>query len=414
LTYGENQEKIIVETPFKPIKTLYPNYPEILKKEGVAARVSIAIFIDRKGNVTRAIVGKCLYPDLEGILKEAFSQWKFEPFIHSGEPIHVSGLITVIFFPGELDPSTRISESLIKSAKVHSIVSPNKELQMVLDKCAEYCLKLSESALYFVCTEEIKEASKIIKKEEGPVLSVIGSPDLHPNEVMKIDNRILKLGNTEEHVYVYDYQLVRKEGNIEEKRILMENERKEVTIEDSHWGTKPSYDLKPILAPVQILGTEHRSRFSFRLADDEKFNGNLVYVIEAFLKPGETGYIRRGRIWVNKSDFRVVKTEVETDYLAGFEKILTECNHYYLKPHFKSTYYYEVDKNDLLFPSRSEIRVEYSGLLFKKRDLKSKVEIAYKKYKFFTVDWDHEIIKKKIALLLSNRTKLTFMNSIRY
>jgi len=44
--YGENQERIIIQTPLKPIKEVYPDYPEILKKEGVAARFLISISID--------------------------------------------------------------------------------------------------------------------------------------------------------------------------------------------------------------------------------------------------------------------------------------------------------------------------------------------------------------------------------
>jgi hypothetical protein len=412
--YGENQERIIIKAPFKPVKTVYPDYPEILKKEGVAARVRIHVLIDRKGNVTRAWVGRCFYPELEEILEETISQWKFEPFIHKGEPIRTFGLITVIFYPGKLSPLIRTSESIMKSTEEELAVPFNVELQMVLDKCTEYCLKLSESALYYVCHEEIREKSKRIKKEEGIALSVAGSPDLHPNEVMQVDNKILVLGDAEKNVYVYDYQLIKKEGNIEEKRILMEKDGKDVIIEDVPQGTKPSYALKPILVPVQILGIDHRSKFSFKLADDEKIIGKLAYVIEACLRPGQTSNIMRGKIWVDKSDFRIVKTEVETDSLAGFEQIIAECNHYYLKPHFKSTHYFEVDKNGLLFPSRSEIRVDYSGLLTKKKDLKSEVEITYSNYRFFTVDWNHEIIKKKIAELLSNRSKLTFMNSLRF
>jgi len=193
----------------------------------------------------------------------------------------------------------------------------------------------------------------------------------------------------------------------------MEKDGKGVTFEDVPRAVKPSYALKPILVPIRILGIEHRSKFSFRLANDEKINGNLAYVIEACLRPGQTGYIKRGKIWVDKSDFRIVKVEVETDFVEGFEQILAECSQYYLKPHFKSTHHYEVDKNGFLFPSRSEIRVEYSGLLLRKKDLKSEFKITYRNYQFFTVEWSHETIKKKLEALFSNRSKLTLKNSMR-
>jgi hypothetical protein len=99
--------------------------------------------------------------------------------------------------------------------------------------------------------------------------------------------------------------------------------------------------------------------------------------------------------------------------VEGYENILSECDNYFLKPHFKSTHYYEVEKNGILFPSRSEIRVEYSGLLAAKKDLKSELEVTYENYKFFTVETDHNIIKKKLETLLLNRSKLTFNQLIR-
>jgi TonB family protein len=409
--YGENQERIIIETPFKPVKTVYPDYPEILKKEGVAARVRLFIFIDKKGNVRRASVWiKSLYPELEEILEEVLSQWKFEPPINMGQRLLASGFVTVIFFPGKLSPPTRKSEYIMKSIEEELSALPNEELQMILDKCTEYCLKLSESALYYICHEKIKEKYKRIKKEDGLIM-LIGSHD--SDKVIEKSHKILALGDTEKNVYVYDYQLIKKEGNIEEKRVLMEKDGKDVKPEDVPQGTKPSYTLKPVLVPVQILGIEHRSRFSFRLVGDKKIKGKLAYVIEAYLKPGQTGYIRRGRIWVGKSDFRIVKVEVETEFVEGFEQILAECNQYYFKPHFKSTYYYEIDKNGLLFPSRSKIRVEYSGFINIKRDLKSELEVTYGNYQFFTVKWSHETIKKKLEALFSNRSKLTLKNSMR-
>jgi len=150
--HADNQERIIIQTPFKPLKMVYPIYPKILKQEGIAVRMRITIFIDRKGKVLRAMANNRFYPELEEILEEAFIQWEFEPFIHKGEAINISGVITVIFYPGELMSCVSKIESKV-SPQEDPAASPNEELQMVLDKCTEYCLKLSESALYYICHE---------------------------------------------------------------------------------------------------------------------------------------------------------------------------------------------------------------------------------------------------------------------
>jgi len=410
--HSENQERIIVQTPFKSIKKVYPEYPEILKNEGIAARFRILIGIDKKGNVRRAFVGNSLYPELEKSIEEAFLQWKFEPFTHKGEPVGTFGFIKIIFYPGKLRPSVLDSESAMKSIQEELIKLPNKELQMILDKCTEYTFKLSESALHYVCHEKIREKFKKLEEQEIGMM-VGGHMDLLPNEIMQAEDKRLILAGSERHSYIYDYQLIRKKGNIMEKRIPIDKNAKEVSQEDIPQEEKPIYSLKPILVPAQLLSNEQRPRFLFKLAKDEKIKGELVFVIEARLRPGQTGNIRGGKLWVRKSDFRIVRAEVETDFVEGFEKILLECNQYYLKPHFKSTYYYEIEKNNLLFPSRSEICVEYSGLLASKKGIKLEVEVTYKNYKFFTVETDHNIIKKKLEAMFKTRDKLIFENSMK-
>ncbi len=400
--HSEDKERIIIKTPFKPVKTVYPDYPEIFKQEGVAARMLFFISIDREGNVTDAKAWNSSYPDIEESLEQLFCQWKFEPYIHGGEPIRFSGFVMVIFFPGKLISLARQSEAAAAPQEMELRAPYNKELQMVLDKSAEYCMKLTESALYYICDEEIREKSNRLKapnQEVGIIPPVALNNGLAKRGAY---HNPLTLEDPERHVLVYDYQLIRKEGIIKENRILMEKDGKKAILENVPHAEKLSYNLKPILVPIQILGIEQRSKFSFRLADEEKINGKSAYVLKANLRPENQGNIKRGKIWVDKSDFRIVKIEVEAEFLPGYEHILTECYLYYLKPHFKSTHYYDIDKNGILFPSKSEIRVKYSGFLRNERKLKSEAKISYRDYKFFTVETNHEIIKKKLEALLSN------------
>ncbi len=413
--YGEYQERIIVQSHFKPIKKIYPEYPKILKKKGVAARMALLISIDRKGNVINAGVflpHPSFYPELDDKIEDVFSQWKFEPFIYDGDPISIWGFLTVIFFPGKLSPDVRKSELMMEIPEKKLDVHTNKELQMVLDKCTEYCFKLSEAALFYVCYERIRERSKRIEEIIGRGLS--GNQDLRYDQLVAVSLKYLTLGKADRHNYVYDYQLIKKEGNIQEKRILIEKDGKNINLEGVPWETKPSYSLKPLLVPVQLLGHKNRSLYLFKLAKDERIKGKLAYVIEASLRPGQTGNIKWGRIWIDKSDFRIVKAEVETDFAKGYEDILYECDNYFLKPHFKSTHYYEVEKNDILFPGRSEIRIDYSGFLMFKQKLKSEIKITYGNYKFFTVETDHNIIKKKLEAMFKTRDKLIFENSMKF
>lgn len=282
---------------------------------------------------------------------------------------------------------------------------------MILDKCAEYCMKLSESALYYVCDEEIRERINAVK---GPKYEVSITPyhkvkDLtgYAGYGMNYNPPIIR--SSEKHTSVYDYQLIRKEGQFRDKRILVKKDSEKGNMEEVSREIKPSYNLKPILIPNQILGIENRVKFSFKLLDEKKIKGRTVYLMEARLRPEIQGNIKWAKIWVDKTDFRIIKIEMETDFVHGFESVLSECYRYYLKPHFKATYTYEVDKKGLLFPKKAEIQVEYSGFLKEARRLKSEVNISYNNYKFFTVKTDHDVIKKKLQFLLLDESKMPIM-----
>ncbi len=405
--HSQDKERIIIQTPFKPIKTVYPDYPEELMAKGVGARIVISIHMDSHGKVQSAMAWNSLYPEIAKTLEKTFSQWEFEPYIHEKEPISISGFIMVIYFPGKLIAQARSSDA-VDAYRLRFKPPENKKLQMILDRCAEYCMELSESALYYVCDEEIREKTNAVK---GPKYEVSITPphNLEDATIYGMNYNPLTIRGSEKHMSVYGYQVIRKQGQFSDKRILIKKDSEKGNMEGIPREIIPSYNLKPILIPNQILGIENRAEFSFKLLDEKKIKGRAVYLMEASLRPEIQGNIKWAKIWMDKIDFRIIKIEMETEFIPGFESILSECYRYYLKPHFRATYTYEVDKKGLLFPKKAEIKVEYSGFLRAARKLKSDVSISYKNYKFFTVKTDHDVIKKKLRFLLLDESKLPIM-----
>jgi len=383
------QDQVEIRTPSRPtaIKKVFPDYPEKLKKEGIEGLVLLCILVSDTGNVKQAYVWKNLHPELDKSALEAIKQWKFEPYIHNGNAVTSPIFISVVFSAGksseakELPAETGLEEPL------------NDELRTVLDKCAEYCQKLSVSALYYFCHEEIHEIIKNVVLKNAALWMMGGKLGLKENEAIVAKHKEPVLQGGGKKNYVYDYQLINKEGKIEERRILLEENGKKVSEENVRQGTKRTFSLKPIYVPIWLLDHEQRPMFSYMMTKDEKIKGKKVYVIEVKSRQRKGGDIKRGKIWVDKGNFRILKAEVETSLLAGYEQILEECSLYHLKPVFTATHFFEVEKNGILFPSQSEICVEYTGLLWPKTDMKAKAEIKYKNYRFFIVETEHKIIK---------------------
>ena len=128
--HAGNQDRIIVQTDLKPIKTVYPEYPEQLKKEGVAARFLVSMLLRRDGTVSYASVWLSQYPELKELLVEAFQKWQFEPHIHRGEPIRSQGFATVIFLPG--NPGSKNSAIIAEKANTEQAGLLDNDLQEIL------------------------------------------------------------------------------------------------------------------------------------------------------------------------------------------------------------------------------------------------------------------------------------------
>ncbi len=64
-----------------------------------------------------------------------------------------------------------------------------------------------------------------------------------------------------------------------------------------------------------------------------------------------------------------------------------------IKPSFVATHEYRIDKNGILFPYRSTVRVEYLGVDPQGPIPKIASKLSFEKYRFFTVGTEHEIVK---------------------
>jgi len=141
------------------------------------------------------------------------------------------------------------------------------------------------------------------------------------------------------------------------------------------------------------VGREQEHPFSFKKGKEEKILGREAFVIEVRPRTPEAGDIIGAAIWFDKSTFQVLKAEVKTAFLAGFESYVRECTINHWKPLFTCEHYYEIEKDGILYPSRSVIRVDYDKMTYPKSDVKYIARIRYGQYRFFSVNTETEIKK---------------------
>lgn len=83
--------------PPVPVRTVAPDYPEELRRDGVSGVVTVKCIIDEKGNVTEPEVEKSSNGAFDKPALAALKKWKFKPAKQDGAPVSVKVSIPIKF-----------------------------------------------------------------------------------------------------------------------------------------------------------------------------------------------------------------------------------------------------------------------------------------------------------------------------
>ncbi len=377
----------VVEAP-RPVYRVLPFYPEELRRRRIEGTVGLVVAIDKDGNVTWVKVVKPLHPYLDYAAVQAFLGWRFEPAIQNGRPVAAAFGYSYQFDRlADFGPSVWAEE-------------PSDEVSRVLAGAAGYCQKLLSSILDVVCNETIKEIRYRIRPDlEKQQLLFSREVSRHYTNrgvavvAVGVGFQLMNPRLTERNGFDCDYQVIGDGGAVKERRIILKlNGRKmngDTYLEESRFSV-----LQPILAGTKVLSTERQSLFQYRITDEGKARGRRCYQVEARPKFGNENGIELARVWVDKETSQIVRCELEGIPVEGYEDVLKDCALLNIKPLFLIRHEYGPEKNGVLFPFRSTVRVEYPmPLNLGGRVLKLTVDLRYDKHKFFTVETEDKVIK---------------------
>jgi outer membrane lipoprotein-sorting protein len=240
------------------------------------------------------------------------------------------------------------------------------DLDKILKNTREYCRKLNGAALNFVCLEEVSEKT----------FQIVQSFQWRGPRVMRNEVR---------HKYLYDYQYIRKNGRLTEKRILLEEDgRKKRDKQTSLLTTMFQYE-NVIFGPVNLLVEERQFFFNYKITGSQGINGVKTIVLEATPKPWASQDISGGTIWVSEGDFSILKIEWNQEKMKRSEIIMDMAKRYKGTPVVTQTIEFEFEKNGIRFPSRFFIEEAYINKRGK-TIIHSETNVIYRDYKYFTVE----------------------------
>jgi len=396
---AKRRDKVYVLEAPNPIHQVVPVYPDELRQQGVEGEVELQFVVDEKGIVQFAEVVKPLHPYLNYAAVQAIKQWRFEPPLREGKPVPGIFTMKVHFNPEKWCRWEETIES--QEIPMGLRLSSQEDLRKVLEQSGEYCQKLAGAALDFICEETITEIqyninTEAISEQKKFWYKMVRRTKTGTYVAITWGNQPLwNPWGTEKNQYVCDYQLIKKGDLIKEQRIVLEENGRKIKDQKKLLEEKRFSMITPLFAAVRLLAPDRQPLFNYRILEEEKVRGKKAYVIEAVPRFKDVGEVEYAKIWINKKRFQILKSEIEGVPIEGYEKILEETTKLNLKPEFKITHHYQVEKKDVLFPGHSKVRIAYPPIrpLAGKR-LRLKIDMTYDKFKFFTVETEHHILKK--------------------
>jgi hypothetical protein len=273
--------------------------------------------------------------------------------------------------------------SNIYSQTIEANFNEISKLEMILNKCAEYCAKLNDASLSFSCRERIVEKKMLLppRAEEKFKSDLWGYQTIQPLGLS------LKKGK---NIYVFDYQLVRNNYNTEEHRALLEHNGQKKHQNDVQLKTK-FYTYENILfGPIGLLSESQQQDYNYKIIKEESYKGESTYIIEVTPLSSQTSRILDGRIWITKSDLSILKIEWEQKSVKNYQE--TEVIGLSLRatPKLNLSAEYDYHKNGIRFPSKFSFKEVY---IIKRREgrtnyLRTDLSIEYNNYKFIEVEID--------------------------
>jgi TonB family protein len=377
----------------QPIRQALPVYPEELIRKGVAGQGRYRISIDEKGRVRSVVMKTSVHPFLDDASMRAIRQWTFEPVIKDFKAVAVSFDWTIHFDPARWSGTAA-------RPRAAAVEPYSAELKKILLLGASYCRRLSEAALDFVCQETIRSldcALYIPEKTVAEEIKTTIKPSGGGEFIMTGTRRAPLWRNhfkTKTYRLTSDYQMIRKDGRTTERRTLLESNIKEVAKEAAPPDEKRYASLKPLFAPLDVLAADRQELYDFRLLRQEKLRGRTVAVIEATARSGATSRFSDAKIWIDPESSQILRYETQGLPVEGYEFVFDEASRIGLSPLGTITADYEEEKNGVLFPSRVALLIEYLVPQWGVgKRVRIDTQIRYDKYKFFTVNTEHVIIK---------------------
>jgi hypothetical protein len=211
------------------------------------------------------------------------------------------------------------------------------QLGLVLKGVRAYCRQIERAALDFVCLEEISEKVDLShQKQQGVRVDPRIASGVGGVGRMGLSGRLLSYnpdstptkGN---HLYVFDYQFIRKQGRFQENRVLLEKDGKKAKTK----GKQPQVAVfscsEILLLPARLLDERVAEYYDYYLLGEGHSAGTKTWILKVTPRLSIGGYLG-GTILINQADSSILKIEWDPTTFGRYAAILQNAVLYEATP----------------------------------------------------------------------------------
>ena len=247
--------------------------------------------------------------------------------------------IPVTLPPGKYKLSAQVVDSLTgRHAQGESTLDilsgemPSETLAL-LKLAADYSERLRHAAFRFICQETVSE--DVLVRDT-------------------VDRSSYKRLRTS---WLYDYQVVVRDGKVSESRVLLRKNKKKTRVENASLETR-FRSLYSVFLPSTLFAADKQSAFFYRLEKHEKMYGRPVARLAVAPRPGfeELG---AGTAWVDEETGAVLKIELAQRAIKGIEDAEKRAKNSGARLLVSDVHYYGIDRDGIWLPSSTTISEYY-------------------------------------------------------
>lgn len=249
-------------------------------------------------------------------------------------------------------------------------------MSRILLGCGNYCSTLNDFSIFYYCRENINEITRysmLYKIEEQLPYVQQGK-------------KVLKPARDKNHKMVYDYQIIKEQGDTSETRAALQRTKRTY---NNRWATESIQVTNFFFGPVGLLHSDMQHLYNYRLHNKngqcEGINAWIVDIVPLY--PGKTRAednkkLMYGRVWIDKRDYSVIKISWIPKFCDRADTITFVSNIIDSSPVIKLTSVFNIKKGVLRYPSSGYYTEYFIDKEGKKQELVT-VDIKFSKYRYF-------------------------------